>query len=131
MTPQEELKLALAELAAANAEVAAAEADLAAIKAGKKIRPKKPALRPKRVIRPIHRNKLLHSGCYDGGAAPVSTRIRIDMTPVITKEIDPTDRPNNYEYVGRECLYAHDVAEGRTDSDSWMRCKCASCGEYK
>jgi hypothetical protein len=49
------------------------------------------------------------------------------MTPVVTKELDPTDRPNVYKYKGRECLLVHDALEGRVDSDSWKICKCANC----
>jgi hypothetical protein len=130
MTPQEELDAALAELAAANAELAKANAELAAVKSGAKPPAKKAAAKPKRTARPVHRSELRH-GCYGTGERFTSGRVRTDMTPVVTKELDPMDRPNAYEYAGRECLFVYDIKNGNRDSDSWKRCKCAGCAEIR
>lgn len=129
MTAQEELDQALAELAKAEAELTAAKAELKI--AESKYGPAPKVRNPKKMQRPVHRNKVLRSGCDYGGSAPVGTRVRTDMTPVVTKELDPTDRPNDYAYAGRECLLVHDVLAGINSSDSWQRCKCASCVEIR
>jgi hypothetical protein len=131
MTPQEELDQALAELAAANAELAKANAELADAKS-KPTRPaRKAAAKPKRpATRPVHRSDL-RTGCYGTGERFTSNRVRMDMTPVVTKELNPMDRPNAYEYVGHECLFEHDIRNGNRDSDSWKRCKCAGCAEIR
>lgn len=125
MTPQEELDQALADLAAANAELASAKAELKV--AETKYGPSPKTRKPRKVHRPVHSNKLLRSERHGGGAQPVGTRVRTNMTPVVTKEIDPTDRPTDAKYAGRECLMVHDVLEGNIQSDSWKRCNCADC----
>lgn len=131
MTPQEELDAALAELAAANAELAAANAELAAAKSGAKRPAKKAAAKPKRSRRPVHRSEL-RAGCSGTGERFTSSgKLRLDMTPVVTKELSPMDRPNAYEYGGRECLFEYDIRNGNMDSDSWKRCKCAGCAEIR
>jgi hypothetical protein len=135
MTPQEELDQALAELAKANAELAAAKADLADAKTtARKERPaaKAAAAKPKRTKRPVHKSGL-QAGCYGTGERFTSDRLlRLDMTPVVTKELNPMERPNDYKYAGRECLFKYDVIEnGNKDSDSWKRCKCAGCAEIR
>ena len=135
MTPQEELDKALAELAAANAELAAANKELADAKSGTPAkRPAhKAAAKPKRTKRPVHHTPGLQAGCYGTGERfPSDRRLRTDMTPVVTKELNPMERPNDYKYAGRECLFEHDVVEnGNMDSDSWKRCKCAGCAEIR
>lgn len=89
MTAQEELEQALAELAEANARLEAAKAELASAEAECKA---VGAKRPRRK-RPVHQSVLV-SECYGyGGPAPVGTRTRPNMIPVVTKELDPTDRP--------------------------------------
>jgi hypothetical protein len=129
VTPQEELDQALAELAAANARLAAAKAETAKLRASGI--PVRSGRAKKRVQRSVHRNELLHSAQDGGGAQPVGTRVRVNMTPVVTKELDPTDRPNGYAYAGRECLMVHDVLEGNIQSDSWQRCNCVACVEIR
>lgn len=123
-----ELEQALADLAKAEAELAKAEAEL---KAAEAKAPKRPAkkTKPKRAERPIHHPESnLRSERYGyGGPMPSDERYRFDMTPVVTKELDPMERPEDYKYVGRECLYLADLEAGRTDSDSWKRCMCANC----
>lgn len=132
MTPQEELDQALAELAAANAELAKANAELEAAKSRAKRPAKKAAAKPKRpATRPVHKSDL-RAGCYGTGERfPSDRRLRTNMTPVVTKELNPMDRPNAYEYVGRECLFVYDIKNGNRDSDSWKRCKCAGCAEIR
>jgi len=134
MTPQEELEQALAELEAAKAELDAARAEVAAAESSKATKPaaKKAAGKPKRTKRPVHRSGL-PTGCSGTGERFTGTdKVRIDMTPVVTKELNPMERPNDYGYTGRECLFEHDVVEnGNMDSDSWKRCKCAGCAEIR
>lgn len=132
-----ELELALAELAKAEAELAQAEADLKAAEA-EAAKPAKPAkskraAKPKRTARPIHHpeSDLHHEITGYGGPMPSDVRVRIDQTPVVTRELDPMDRPVDHKYAPHECLYEVDMAAGRTDSDSWKRCKCSNCGQYK
>lgn len=134
MTPQEELDAALAEVAVAKAELAAARAEVADAESGaapRRGRPKK-VQKPKRPEkRPLHRSDL-RRGCYGTGERfPSDSKVRIDMTPVVTKEIDPMDRPNDPGYVAKECLLIFDVKAGFMDSDSWKRCKCAACAEIR
>jgi len=134
MTPQEELDAALAELAAANAELAAASKGLADAKAGTPAkRPsRKAAAKPKRTTRPVHHSPGVYSGCYGTGERFTgSDKVRIDMTPVITKELNPMERPDDHTYAGRECLFVYDIKQGNKDSDSWKRCKCAGCAEIR
>jgi hypothetical protein len=135
MTPQEELDLALAEVAAAKAELAAARAEVEDAKA--EALPKRPAARKvqrpaAREKRPVHRSDL-RSECYGTGERFTSSDglRRTDFTPVVTKEYDPTDRPNVYKYEERECLLVADILLGNTDSDSWKRCKCIHCVEIR
>jgi hypothetical protein len=97
MTPQEELQLALAEVEKAKAELDAAKADIAAAdsNAAKKPAAKKAVARPKRPAREVHKSDLT-SECYGyGGAQPTSIigARRTDMQPVVTKELNPMDRP--------------------------------------
>ncbi len=133
MTPQEELDLALAELAAAKAELDAAKAEIAAADstARPKRAPAKAAARPKRGKRPVHRSEL-RAGCSGTGERFTGPdKVRIDMTPVVTKDRDPMTRPNDYEYAGIECLLVFDVKNGFKESDSWKRCKCLGCVEIR
>lgn len=130
MTPQEELDQALAELAAANAELAAAKADLAAAKKAKTTKRSAPA--KKRTTRPMHHTPGFYAGCSGTGERFTgSDKVRIDNTPVITKEINPMNRPNDPGYTPRECLFIFDIKNGLSDSDSWRRCKCAACAEIR
>jgi len=132
MTPQEELDAALAELAAAKAELDAARAEVADAESGAlpKRATRKAAAKPKRTKRPVHRSEL-RAGCSGTGERFTSERIRLDMTPVVTKELNPTARPNEYKYEGVECLLVFDITNGFMPSDSWKRCKCLSCVEFR
>jgi hypothetical protein len=133
-----EIERLRAELAAAEREVAEANGYLAAVRAGDtkakppKSKPKtKPKTKPK-AKKTVHRSGLSTSIEGYGGPAPVGTsRARTSNRPVITKHFDPRERPGDYTYEGRECLYAFDIKNGMPDSDSWKRCKCVACGEYK
>jgi len=133
MTPQEELEQALAELEAAKAELDAARAEVAAAESSKATKPaaKKAAGKPKRTKRPVHRSGL-PTGCSGTGERFTGTdKVRIDMTPVVTKELDAMDRPNEYKPKVIECLLVFDVKQGFMDSDSWKRCKCLDCVKLK
>lgn len=133
MTPQEELDAALAEVAAAKAELAAARAevadsDAAASKPGRA----KKVQKPKPTARPLVHKSDLRRGCYGLGQRFTSDgKVRVDMTPVVTKEYDPMSRPVDNSYVGHECLLVFDVRNGFMESDSWKRCKCAACTEIR
>jgi hypothetical protein len=132
MTPEEELELALAEVEAAKRELATARDEVTASDSGKPIRSRKIQRPAKRERRPVHRSEL-RSECSGTGERFTSKDglRRTDMTPVITKELNPMERPNEYKYEGIECLLFHDVMEGNTDSDSWKRCKCPGCVEIR
>jgi sRNA-binding protein len=137
MTPQEELQKALADVESARAELAAAKAEIEAAESGKapKNAAKKTAAKPKRPTRPakrpVHQSGLV-SGCYGTGERfPSDTRLRLDMTPVVTKQYDPMSRPNEYKHEGVECLLVFDIMNGFKDSDSWKRCKCLDCVELR
>lgn len=80
----------------------------------------------------MHRSEL-RAGCSGTGERFTSKDglRRTDFTPVITKELNPMSRPNEYEYEARECLLVHDIMNGITDSDSWKRCKCLHCVEIR
>jgi hypothetical protein len=136
MTPQEELDLALAELAAAKTELDAAKAEVAAAESGEKPkkakRPaKKAAAKPRRTTRPMHHSGL-GAGCSGTGERFTgSDKVRTDMTPVVTKELDAMARPNEYKPKTIECLLVFDVKQGFKDSDSWKRCKCLDCVELR
>lgn len=59
------------------------------------------------------------------GMIPASGRVRMDDTPVVTKHLDPTVRPVDDVYEGKECLL---VAGARNGSDLLaIDCKCADC----
>jgi len=136
MTPQEELDAALAELAAAKAELAAAKADVAAAESGAaakapKRSAKKAAAKPKPTKPPVHRSGL-GSGCSGTGERFTgSDKVRVDMTRVVTKEVDARTRPNEYKPKVIECLLVFDVKQGFMESDSWKRCKCLDCVELR
>lgn len=99
MTPQEELDLALAELADAEAELAAAQAGVAAAK--KTARPKRPAKVASRPKREVHHSDLA-PGCYGyGGPINPDVRLRMDMTPVVTKHLDAMTRPTRGRMPGK------------------------------
>jgi hypothetical protein len=130
------VEAALAEQAAAEAELAAALAELARVEAeckalGVDISKPKPSkkTKPGRGGRVVHHPESgLRSGVWGCGPAPVGERrVRIDDRPVVMKHRDAAMRPEPPRREGRECLYVHDFKEGRPESDSWMRCKCASC----
>lgn len=123
-----ELEQALAELAAAEAELAKAKRELAEAEAASKSKPKRKATNKKRTKRPIHHpeSDLHHEVTGYGGPMPSDVRVRPNVIPVVTRELDPTDRPVNDEYVGHECLFEIDGS-----FDSMKRCKCANCGQYK
>lgn len=129
MTPQEELDQALAELAAANAELAAAQADVAAAKKAKAA--KRSASVKKRMTRQVHHTEL-RAGCSGTGERFTGPeKLRVNHTPVVTKHVNPMDRPEAPEYVGLECLFEFDIKNGLIYSDSWQRCKCAGCAEIR
>jgi hypothetical protein len=139
MTPQEELDQALAELAAAKAELDEAKAEVAAAESGAKPKAAKPAAKkaaakPKptrRSKRPVHHSDL-QPGCSGTGERFTGTdKVRTDMTPVVTKELDAMARPNEYKPKTIECLLVFDVQNGFMDSDSWKRCKCLACVELR
>jgi hypothetical protein len=136
MTPQEELDAALAELAAAKAELAAAQAAVgeaeAAAKGARPTRPaRKAAAKPKPTKRPVHRSDLRSECSGTGERFTGRDRPRINMTPVVTKEVDARTRPNEYKREGIECLLVFDVKQGFMDSDSWKRCKCLDCANLR
>lgn len=133
MTPQEELDLALAELAAANAELAAAKTELVDAEKSAADRPKRPPASKKSKRRKVHRSESgLRAGCSGSGERFTGReKLRVDMQPVVTKDADPKYRPNLPAYVPRECLLEYDVKNGNTESDSWRRCKCAACAEIR
>jgi hypothetical protein len=91
------------ELAEAIAELAAAKEELARIERGepaKRGRPRgstktKPAKPAKSKRRPIHHpeSDLRSAREGYGHRAGGGTRMRMDMTPVVTMHLDPTDRP--------------------------------------
>jgi hypothetical protein len=61
-----------------------------------------------------------------GGPAPVGeSRIRYSSRPVVTKHLDPTDRPVSDEYKPKECLLMAAVDAGT--SLTGIRCRCAGC----
>ena len=85
-----------AEIAAAEAELAAARAELAAIDAGKLPKePKRPKSARRATRTPVHHPESdLRSKVEGwGGPAPVGDRMRTDMTPVVTKHVNPMNRP--------------------------------------
>jgi hypothetical protein len=133
MSANEELERLLAEVEAAKRELAAARAELADAESGKapKTAAKKTAARPRRGKRPLHRSEV-RAGCSGTGERFTGAeKVRIDMTPVVTKDADPMTRPNDYKYAGVECLLVFDVKQGFKDSDSWKRCKCLDCVELR
>jgi hypothetical protein len=133
MTPEEELAKALAEVEAAKAELAAARADVATAESGKapKRPAKKTAAKPKRPKRPVHRSELRSSCSGTGERFTGIDKVRVDMTRVVTKEVDARTRPNEYKPKVIECLLVFDVKNGFMESDSWKRCKCLSCVELR
>jgi hypothetical protein len=133
MTPQEELDKALAKVAKAKAELDTARAALADTDSGapSKRAARKAAAKPKRTKRPVHRSEL-RAGCSGTGERFTGPdKVRIDMTPVVTKELNAMARPNEYGRKSIECLLVFDVKQGFMDSDSWKRCKCLDCVELR
>lgn len=132
-TKKEQLAKALAELAAAEKALAAAQAGVGEAKAAEpKERPARKAAAPKRTTkRPVHHSDLRSECSGTGERFPSEGRMRVDMTPVVTKQYDPMDRPNEYKHEGVECLLVFDVKQGFMDSDSWKRCKCLDCAEIR
>ena len=133
MTPQEELDAALAEVAKATAELAAARAEKDAADAGGPIRPTRDKVqKPKaRGRRPVHRTGM-PSGCSGTGERFTGTeKVRIDVQPIVMKDVSPIGRPTDYTYDALECLLVFDVKNGFMDSDSWKRCKCVACAEIR
>jgi hypothetical protein len=133
MTPEEELAKALADVEAAKRELAAARAELADAESGKAPKPaaKKAAARPRPRKRPVHRSEL-RAGCSGTGERFTGNdKVRVNMTRVVTKEVDARTRPNEYERKGIECLLVFDVKQGFMDSDSWKRCKCLDCADLR
>jgi hypothetical protein len=132
MSAEEELAKALAEVEAARRELDAARAELADAESGKstKAAAKKPAAKPKRATRgerPVHRSDLRSECSGTGERFTGADKVRIDMTPVVTKFANPMQRPNEYKPNSIECLLVFDVKQGFMDSDSWKRCKCLDC----
>ena len=117
-----------AELAAVRQELADANAAVTAIEAGEKPakirRAPKPA-KPKKPRPAVHRNSFRGSTGGYGGPAPVGVSTRTNHTPVVTKQFDPTDRPNEYTYEGRECLLLA-AAEAGSNLNG-INCRCADC----
>jgi hypothetical protein len=133
MSAEEELAQALAEVEAAKRELAAAKDELAAAESARPAKPaaKKAAAKPKPRKRPVHHSGLV-AGCSGTGERFTGAdKVRINMTPVVTKDADPMARPNEYKYAGVECLLVFDVKQGFKDSDSWKRCKCLGCAEIR
>jgi hypothetical protein len=133
MTADKELERLLAEVEAAKRELDAAKAELADAESAKATKPavKKAAARPRPRKRSVHHSEL-RAGCSGTGERFTGTdKVRIDMTPVVTKDADPMSRPNEYKYAGIECLLVFDVKQGFKDSDSWKRCKCLGCAEIR
>jgi multidrug efflux pump subunit AcrA (membrane-fusion protein) len=113
MTPQEELELALAEVEALKAELAAAQAEIAA-DAASRARPKrtakKAAASARRGKRPVHRSEL-RSGCSGTGERFTGAdKMRIDMTPVVAKELNPMNRPTNGRMPAKVSVRVYDDA---------------------
>jgi hypothetical protein len=132
MDADKDLEQLLQELAAAKAELAAAQAEAekgadADSAARPKRTAKKAAAKPKPKKRPVHRSELRSECSGTGERFTGADKVRIDMTPVVTKFADPMTRPNDYKYAGVECLLVFDVKQGLMDSDSWKRCKCLDC----
>jgi hypothetical protein len=133
VTPQEELDLAMQAVAKATAELNAARAEKAAAEAGEPIRPARAKVqKPKRrERRPVHRSEV-RAGCSGTGERFTGAeKRRIDMQPIVMKDVSPFDRPNDYKYEGVECLLVFDVKAGFMESDSWKRCKCIACAEIR
>lgn len=89
------------ELAKLEAELADAKRELAELNAG--VAAKKPAKKAKKPAkparRPIHHSELRRAIDGFGGPASVGDRVRLNMTPVVTKQYDPADRPVEYKYI--------------------------------
>jgi len=136
MSAEEELQKALADLEKAKAELAAAQAEVRKAEDAESGAPpkrgaRKAAARPKRGKRPVHRTGM-PSGCSGTGERFTgSDKVRLEMTPVVTKELDARTRPNEYGRKNIECLLVFDVKQGFMDSDSWKRCKCIACTEIR
>lgn len=130
MTPQEELDAALAELEAAKAELAAVQSE--AKTAASKPTPRPKVQKPKRRTRkPVHRSGI-GAGCIGTGERFTGTdKVRIDLQPIVMKDVSPFDRPTDYKYEPIECLLVFDVKAGFMESDSWKRCKCAACADIR
>ena len=132
MTPKEELELALAEVEAAKAELAAARAEVA--NAESKPVPRAKVQKPKAKSngrRPIHHSGI-GAGCSGTGERFTGTeKVRIDMQPIVMKDVSPFNRPVDADYEPIECLLVHDVKAGFMESDSWKRCKCVACAEIR
>jgi hypothetical protein len=126
-----EIEKLKAELAAVERELADANAAVDAIKAGNKpakIRRAPKAAKPKpsaKTKRAVHRPGFRGSIEGHGGPAPVGERYRSNSAPVVTKHFDPTDRPTDYTYEGRECLVLAAVETG--SSLTGIRCRCVNC----
>jgi hypothetical protein len=127
-----EIERLQAELAAVERELADANAAVAAIEAGEKpakIRraPKpKAKAKPKSKRTPVHRNSFKGSVEGYGGPAPVGrSRFRTDNTPVVTKELDPRNRPVDNTYERHECLLLA-AAEAGSNLNG-ITCRCVDC----
>ena len=72
------------------------------------------------------------SGCSGTGERFTGTeKMRVEIQPIVMKDVSPIGRPTDYKYEGIECLLVFDVKAGFIDSDSWKRCKCAACAEIR
>ena len=124
-----EIERLQAELAAVERELADANAAVAAIEAGEKPAKIRKAPKPKakaKAKRTVHRAGFRGSIEGYGGPAPVGrSRFRTDNTPVVTKELDPRERPNEYTYERHECLLLA-AAEAGSNLNG-ITCRCVDC----
>jgi hypothetical protein len=152
-----ELAAAEAELAKANAELAAIERGELPVKPKRQAKANtKPAKKPERETfiingkkvtrdkpqpvaprRKKRRNSQLRVGDWRTtsrippesrlGMITAPKRVRMDDAPIVTKHLDPTNRPVADEYEGRECLLIAGATDGSNLLD--INCLCAGCNE--
>jgi hypothetical protein len=124
-----EIEKLKAELAAVERELADANAAVAAIEAGEKPAKIRRAPKPKPKPKPkpaVHRNKFRGGIDGYGGPAPVGTsRVRTSNRPVVTKHVDPRERPVDSTYERHECLLLA-AAEAGSNLNGIV-CRCVDC----
>ena len=79
----------------------------------------------------VHRSGI-GSGCSGSGERFTGTeKVRVNMQPIVMKDVSPIGRPTDYKYERKECLLEYDVKNGFIETDSWKRCKCLGCAEIR